>query len=399
MARSLVLEGPRNLRLQADAAPILGPRDVRVRAVAQRDQPRNRAEPVPRHLGLRRPACSTASCARSCRSTRPGRRTRRRSAMSSSGVVAEVGDDVDELSAGDLVHAGVPHREEAVLDLDVALHATYPLVAAAGRASRGSAGCSSASAWSPSWPSTTPASRSATTSRSSAWARSGCSWSSWRGWRARRASPASISSPSRRELAQRLGADAVLDPRDAGEGVGPAIKRAGRPRRGRGGRDLREHRRAARRDRRCGPGRHGWSPSASTRAARPSCASARSGTTTGSTWSRAWARGVLRTGTTRRGTASASRGPSSTCWPRAGSRSTPSRSGTSPSTGGRGLRLARRPSRRGDQGRPHLRRHQPIATRRSPVTIRHAVRRHPCGGRPCGSRLRWRRRGRWRRLR
>ena len=33
MARSLVLEGPRNLRLQADETPVIGPRDVHVRAV------------------------------------------------------------------------------------------------------------------------------------------------------------------------------------------------------------------------------------------------------------------------------------------------------------------------------------------------------------------------------
>jgi threonine dehydrogenase-like Zn-dependent dehydrogenase len=33
---------------------------------------------------------------------------------------------------------------------------------------------------------------------------------------------------ARRELARHLGADAVLDPREPGEGIGPAIKRAGR---------------------------------------------------------------------------------------------------------------------------------------------------------------------------
>ena len=49
----------------------------------------------------------------------------------------------------------------------------------------------------------------------------------------------------------------------------------------------------------------------------PELASARSGTTTGSSWSRAWARGARRTAPTRRGTARACCGRSWTCWPRA----------------------------------------------------------------------------------
>jgi 2-desacetyl-2-hydroxyethyl bacteriochlorophyllide A dehydrogenase len=44
------------------------------------------------------------------------------------GVVEEVGRGVVHLQPGDLVHAGTPHREEAVLNLDTEAHATYPLI-------------------------------------------------------------------------------------------------------------------------------------------------------------------------------------------------------------------------------------------------------------------------------
>ena len=85
---------------------------------------------------------------------------------------------------------------------------------------------------------------------------------------------------ARRELALALGADEAFDARrptagaaikrSAGRGADVAVETSGR------------HRRPARRGRRA-PGSAGpSSPSASTRAARPSCGSARSGTTTGS---------------------------------------------------------------------------------------------------------------------
>jgi 2-desacetyl-2-hydroxyethyl bacteriochlorophyllide A dehydrogenase len=44
------------------------------------------------------------------------------------GRVVEAGEHVDEFAAGDLVHIGAPHREEATLDLDVAATSTYPPV-------------------------------------------------------------------------------------------------------------------------------------------------------------------------------------------------------------------------------------------------------------------------------
>ncbi|HET9290831.1 MAG TPA: zinc-binding dehydrogenase [Actinomycetes bacterium] len=42
--------------------------------------------------------------------------------------VTEVGPDVTEVAVGDLVHTGTPHQEETVLDLAASLQATYPLV-------------------------------------------------------------------------------------------------------------------------------------------------------------------------------------------------------------------------------------------------------------------------------
>ena len=42
--------------------------------------------------------------------------------------VVELGSGVTELRLGDLVHTGTPHQEETVLDVAGSLHATYPLV-------------------------------------------------------------------------------------------------------------------------------------------------------------------------------------------------------------------------------------------------------------------------------
>jgi 2-desacetyl-2-hydroxyethyl bacteriochlorophyllide A dehydrogenase len=44
------------------------------------------------------------------------------------GEVVEVGPEVTEVEVGDLVHTGTPHQEETVLDVEASLHATYPLV-------------------------------------------------------------------------------------------------------------------------------------------------------------------------------------------------------------------------------------------------------------------------------
>jgi 2-desacetyl-2-hydroxyethyl bacteriochlorophyllide A dehydrogenase len=44
------------------------------------------------------------------------------------GEVTEVAPDVTEVAVGDLVHTGTPHQEETVLDVAASLNATYPLV-------------------------------------------------------------------------------------------------------------------------------------------------------------------------------------------------------------------------------------------------------------------------------
>lgn len=41
--------------------------------------------------------------------------------------VVEVGSEVSALSVGDLVHTGTPHQEQTVLDVEASLEATYPL--------------------------------------------------------------------------------------------------------------------------------------------------------------------------------------------------------------------------------------------------------------------------------
>jgi threonine dehydrogenase-like Zn-dependent dehydrogenase len=45
------------------------------------------------------------------------------------GVVEEVGASVDGLAPGDLVHTGTPHREEAIVDLELASRGSLPVVA------------------------------------------------------------------------------------------------------------------------------------------------------------------------------------------------------------------------------------------------------------------------------
>jgi 2-desacetyl-2-hydroxyethyl bacteriochlorophyllide A dehydrogenase len=44
------------------------------------------------------------------------------------GEVQEVARDVTEVEVGDLVHTGTPHQEETILDVAASLRATYPLV-------------------------------------------------------------------------------------------------------------------------------------------------------------------------------------------------------------------------------------------------------------------------------
>ena len=127
MARALVLEGPRTLRLRDEAPPRLGPRDVRVRTLVSGISHGT-------ELNLYRGGSAFADSVfdRGLRAfVRPDPpRSTYPSPLGYElvGVVEDVGPAVDELRRGDLVHAGAPHAEEVVLDLDAASAATYPLV-------------------------------------------------------------------------------------------------------------------------------------------------------------------------------------------------------------------------------------------------------------------------------
>ena len=127
MARALVLEGPRSLRLQdADTTPDLGPRDVRVRALVSGISHGT-------ELNLYRGSSTLDGRAfdRELRAfVRPENQPPAYPALLGYelvGRVEQVGDAVTELAPGAVVHAGAPHAEEAVVHLDA--QASYPLVA------------------------------------------------------------------------------------------------------------------------------------------------------------------------------------------------------------------------------------------------------------------------------
>jgi 2-desacetyl-2-hydroxyethyl bacteriochlorophyllide A dehydrogenase len=127
VARALLLEGPRTLRLRDEDAPGLGRREIRVRSLLSGISHGT-------ELNLYRGTSAFADRVfdRSLRafvSPDPPRPTY--PAMLGYelvGTVAETGADVHEVKPGDLVHVGAPHREEAVLDLDAAAATTYPPV-------------------------------------------------------------------------------------------------------------------------------------------------------------------------------------------------------------------------------------------------------------------------------
>ena len=165
-----------------------GPRPARHPrpGAAEWHQPRHRAEPLPRHLGVRRarlrpraarlrqprPAAPHLSRHARLRARRTGARDRRGRGRAGAQRPRPRGRAASR--RGD-----ARPRRRGRLDLS----ARAP---ARGRAAR-SAGCSSASAPSRSSPPTTRRSSSATTSLSSASARSGCCSCRWRAWRARAA--------------------------------------------------------------------------------------------------------------------------------------------------------------------------------------------------------------------
>jgi 2-desacetyl-2-hydroxyethyl bacteriochlorophyllide A dehydrogenase len=125
--RALVLEGPRSLSLRDEETPDLGPRDVRVRALVS-------GVSLGTELSLYRGSSAFAE-REFDRDLRAFVRPDPPRALYPAplgyemvGRVEAVGDAVNELRPGDLVHAGAPHSEVAVLDLDAQARASYPIV-------------------------------------------------------------------------------------------------------------------------------------------------------------------------------------------------------------------------------------------------------------------------------
>ena len=129
MARALMLEGPRSLRLQDEDTPDLGPRDVRVRALVSGISHGT-------ELNLYRGSSTLDGRAfdRDLRAfVQPDTQPPAYPAplgYELVGRVEAVGDAVTELEPGAVVHAGAPHGEQAVVHLDAP--ASYPLVALGG---------------------------------------------------------------------------------------------------------------------------------------------------------------------------------------------------------------------------------------------------------------------------
>ena len=127
MPRALVLEGPRSLRLRDEDTPDLGPRDVRVRALIS-------GVSLGTELSLYRGSSAFAEREfdrelRAFVRPDPPRPLYPASlGYEMVGRVDAVGNAVRELQPGDLVHAGAPHAETAVLDLDAQSRVVYPIV-------------------------------------------------------------------------------------------------------------------------------------------------------------------------------------------------------------------------------------------------------------------------------
>jgi 2-desacetyl-2-hydroxyethyl bacteriochlorophyllide A dehydrogenase len=128
MSRTLVLDGPRQLRLAEQPSSSLGPGEVRLRA-------RLSGISHGTELSLYRGTSAFADKV----FDRGLRAFVEPPAGSASAYpvtlgyemiseVVEVGLGVTEVAVGNLVHTGTPHQEETVLDLAASLQATYPLV-------------------------------------------------------------------------------------------------------------------------------------------------------------------------------------------------------------------------------------------------------------------------------
>jgi 2-desacetyl-2-hydroxyethyl bacteriochlorophyllide A dehydrogenase len=225
IARSLVLEGPRSLSLKEEPAHDLCPRDIRVRALLSGISHGT-------ELSLYRGSSAFHDyyfdwdLRAFVRPDPPRPAYPATLGYEMVGVVEEAGAAVSEVVAGDLVHVGMPHREETMVDVDAALRATYPLVRL---------------------PTSTPSTRwlfvslgmVALVALHDARVKLG-DHVAVMGLGAigllvvqlaRLAGVASVTAvdpvESRRELAREFGAAQVLDPADVAGGIGPAIKRLG----------------------------------------------------------------------------------------------------------------------------------------------------------------------------
>jgi 2-desacetyl-2-hydroxyethyl bacteriochlorophyllide A dehydrogenase len=224
VARALVLEGPRSLRLRDEDPPDLGPRDVRVRALVS-----GISHGTELNLYRGSSPFSDRAFDRDLRSfVRP---EMQRPAYPAPlgyelvGRVEEVGPAVTELELGTVVHAGAPHGEEAVVNVDA--QAAYPLVT-----------LSEDGGEPPPWALFTSLGAVALVAAHDARIKVGdhvavvglgaIGLLLVELARLAGAGRVSAADPveSRRALALELGADEVFDPRDAPEGTGAAIKRA-----------------------------------------------------------------------------------------------------------------------------------------------------------------------------
>jgi 2-desacetyl-2-hydroxyethyl bacteriochlorophyllide A dehydrogenase len=223
VARALLLEGPRTLRLRDEDAPALEAREIRVRSLvsgishgtelnlyrgtsAFADRIFDRDLRAFVHPDPPRPAYPAVL------------------GYELVGAVDEIGAEVRELQPGDLVHVGAPHRDEAVLDLDVAAASTYPpvLLPAGGPLERWLFVSLGAVAL--------VAAHDARIKLGDHVAVIGLGAIGLllvqmaRRAGAQRVTAVDLVAP-RRELALELAADEALDPRDAPDGLGAAIKR------------------------------------------------------------------------------------------------------------------------------------------------------------------------------
>jgi threonine dehydrogenase-like Zn-dependent dehydrogenase len=223
VGRVLVLERPRTLRLRERHAPALEPREVRVRALisgishgTELNLYRGTSAFADREFDHKLRAFVTPDPPRPTYPAMLG--------YSLIGVVDEVGDAITELDPGELVHAGAPHGEEAVVDLDA--RSTYPLVRLPGTEP-------------PPWALFVSLGAVALVAAHDAAIKLG-DHVAVIGLGAiglllvqmvRLAGAARVTAvdpiASRRELALALGAHAAVDPTSAQDGVGAAIKRAG----------------------------------------------------------------------------------------------------------------------------------------------------------------------------